>query len=351
MPGEQNLWATERPRLTLYDGREAGPGLSAHMTLWEFYCGYARPVVLKLKCKPRGLDVYDQVLRRWKELTGDPPLKQIDEETLSGFLQQLEEFPATDRQGRVAIKRLAPNTRRKHWAHLDRVLKLAGPRTRENRSGKGLVKTIPFCEPPPKEHTPVKPAFTLEEINQWLAVCRLAPSPRTLQGITAAQFWRALIYWIYNVGTRIETTLAVEWDMIRGDWLYLPPAIMKGHAGKEPCVNAHALAAIEPLRRAGWPRVFPWPHGSGWLQAVRRGLLATSRIAPLRQRELGFHALRRAMTGVVAQRHALVAQDQLGHTQWETTARHYLPREVRVRVMNDLPQPDPSSADPQRRLF
>ncbi len=350
MRSEQESWAKDAPQLRLFCGEAEiadgdARGLSPQMGLWQFYLNYARPVVLEPKSKPRGLDVYDQVMGRWRDLTGDPPLASIDEYTLSEFIARVKSL--TTRAGRP----LANNTIHKHWVHVDRILKLTGPRSRQQKAGKGLLEEVPFIEGPRKEEKPVIDPYSIAEIESLLMVCQRATVPRSVRGIGAPTFWRALVLFIYNVGTRIETTLQIEWEMIHENWLALPAAIMKGHAGKRPWLNGHAMEAIEPLRAAGHGRIFPWPHTSWYIQEVRRRLLARTLIPLRRRRDLGFHGLRRAMTAMIAPESAPVAQDQLGHTEWATTKGSYIPKEVRAQVMERLPQPDASRVDPQMRMW
>ncbi len=332
---QHHATTTESVILRLFDAEAEsdGRGLSPSISLWEFYRRYFLPEYLEVRgAADRSRRQYEETLQFWREYTGDPPLVEIDQRTCGQFVRALN--------GRLwRGKPLSPNTVRKHCRHLQVIFDRTGPRSRHNRLGAELLDSPPWLEmPPPREKLP-EDSFTIEEITAWLAACDVAVTPRRMHVIKPADFWRALVRWIYNVGTRIDTTMRLEYPMIRGNWLVVPPAIMKRHAARRFWVNDAAMAAVDAIRTHR-TRIFPWPNwprSQNWLQKTRRLILAAAGIPP--QRRWGFHGLRKAMASQVALIDRRVAQSMMGHTTWEMTAGCYVHPDTIGPVMDRLPQP------------
>ena len=70
---------------------DAGPGdISPSMSLSEFFDGWFLPVVLRSRGESGGTEtVYRDALAWWTKLTGDPPIRQIDEYTVATFAEGL----------------------------------------------------------------------------------------------------------------------------------------------------------------------------------------------------------------------------------------------------------------------
>jgi len=304
--------------------------LSAEMSLSAFYWVYVRPVCLEAHgAAPRTFDAYERTLGLWKRLTGDPPLAKIDQLTCAKFVAKLGERPG--RKGNVS-----PNTIRKHCVQLQMVLDRAGPRTRDNRLGTGLIEEVPWLERPKPRPKAATDNFTLEEISQWLAACEIATKPE-VEGIPAPDWWRALVRFLYNTGLRIGTAMGLRWDMIEGDWIVIPPEIMKTHAGKRHPLNKSARAAIEAIRTPD-PRIFPHPYKRvTQIHKIRADILAASDIPPARR--FGFHGLRKALATHLAQKNPMIATMMLGHTMAKTTQDHYVNPGIAAAVMAKVPQP------------
>jgi len=336
---------------------ESAPGdehrLSPAMTLREFYDRYVRPVILAARnARPRNLDAYAQSLRYWERFTGNPPLEAIDEYVCAEFVRKVSRLP-----GRDPARNVSPNTVRKHCTHLQRLLDLAGPKTRTNRQGKGLLIDPPYLERPPKrEEEPIE-GITLEELEQFLAAARHARRPR-IPGLTPWRFWRALSLFLANVGTRIETTILLEWSMLQDDVLHIPAEIVKGNNAKRIRVNQAARDALLGVRTAD-RRIFPWPlrakkmvYTLSDLQKVRRDILAQTEIPPARQKQLGFHSFRRRLATELARVNPMVATNQLGHVGSEVTRKNYVAGSVATAVLETLPQPNTTlPTDRQLLLF
>lgn len=335
-------------------GRDAGPddGLSKEMTLRQFYRQYVGPVVLRGRdAAAANLQCYEESVKLWVLYTADPPLGAIggNPRIAAGFARCLKK-----RTWRG--KPISSNTIRKHLGAIQFVLDLAGPKvaglmgaarpTNEAKARRdglfgvdadGRPISTPYLRRPAAIVRPPE-AFSLEEISAWLAVSRGARFPRDVQPIEPADWWRALILWTCNVGTRIATTLALRWDWLDGQTLHVPAAALKGRRrGENLFVNQYALAAIEPLRSAGYQTLFPWPHHTNYLQAVRRRLLEAAGIP--KPRRFGFHGLRKFLATELARSNPIAAQKALGHTGMAMTRDHYVDSRVVQEAIEQLAQP------------
>jgi len=332
-------------------------GPTVRWTLRQFYDGYVLPVCLE----PRGVSPLTvredrQALRYWACLVGDPPLEEINQTVCADFLRRLAWFP-----GRPCVfwpegDFISPNTLRKHCRHLQRMFALAGPSGPGNRLGADLLERVPWLEAPSRDDHEAEAVFTLDEIGQWIDVCDQAITP-PIPGVPPPDFWRALVVWTANVGTRIASTIQIEWSMIQegrgGWWLHAPGRVMKRGRARKLFVNRPALEAARSIRRAD-RRVFPWPYTLDYLHKARVRLLARSEIPAARR--FGFHALRRTLATELAAVNAIVAQKQMGHTAISVTRDSYVHASAMVDAMQRIKQPvakGPAirAADRQLRLF
>ncbi len=349
--------ATLGPQLRLFRGDQRSPpsrghhlGLSAEMTLREFFREYALPCVLAARrAAPRNVQSYEESLRLWVLYTADPALGSIDNAVCASFSLLLAE--RRGKQGRP----VSPNTVRKHLGAIQFLLDLAGPkligltgpgrRTNESKaSGRGLFgldkdgrpRGTPYLEKPPKRHKPSEDVFTVEEISKWLAGCQYAKAPRKIPGLPPEKFWTALVFWNYNVGTRIGTTVAITYDMLDGDVLRVPAEYLKGHNDQDFYVNAEARKVVEAIRTSD-PRIFPWPHGMTYLHKVRRDLLAAAGLP--KPRRFGFHGGRKCLCTELMQINSLAAQKAMGHLGIAMSRDAYTSRRIVAEAMKHLPQP------------
>ena len=172
-------------RLRLFDGQTANRDgrtiaadssgmLSSEMSLLEFYRRFVRGVYFVTRgTSERTAAEYECSLRYWRQLTDDPPLCQIDDETCSRFVRQLVCFP-----GRRTT-RLSPNTVRKHCVAIQHCLDLAGPRTRKHPAARQLIDRPCYLERPASIiHTPT--SYSLHDIPRCsvlLSKARSRPGP------------------------------------------------------------------------------------------------------------------------------------------------------------------------------
>lgn len=312
------------------NGEAARQPLSVDMSLRGFYESYFRPICLQATgARPDSIEAYEISVRLWDQYVGEVPLRAIDERVCAMFTEKVAARPG------VKSVRVSPNTIRGRARHIQVILDRAGPRTREKRQNASLLAESPYVPQPRPRVTPPTDIFTLEEIAAWMAACDVAQRPK-LPDITPGEWWRALVRFIYNVGTRIRTTIELRFDMIDGEWIDAPPESMKCLVGKRLYLNQPAREAIESVRK-GQARIFAWPYTRYYLQTVRREILAASTIPP--ERRFGFHSLRRALATELARTNPLAAQLQLGHAGMAVTKNSYISRSIIADAIRDIPQP------------
>lgn len=332
-----------RPVLSVFSGDAAGherraADLSPAMTLGEFYEAYVLPICRQAKgADSKTIAVDRTALRYWGQFTRDPSLDDLDEYDCADFTERHAELPG--RAGKLC----SPNTIRKHCTHLQYILDRAGPRSRRVRTAARLIAEPPGFDRPrlrTKAHPEVIP---LEEIAAWLQACRFAAAPNGLPRISPAEWWRALILFVYNTGLRIDTVMRLEWSMFnQAGWLDVPAEIFKGgqHGGLF-YVNSAAREAIERLRKARQDRVFPWhawPTSSSYLHKHRRRIWQHAHIC---RPGNGFHGLRRALLTWLSGHNDLIARFVAGHVAGNDILRgHYVDhRKIVHDLLERVPQP------------
>jgi integrase len=328
--------------------------ITADRTLSEFYRLYYLPVVLKARgAGERNIDQYEQSIATWIKLTGDPPLSQIDEITCANFLEQMHRQP-----GKRIGTRIATNTVHKHCRTLQAVIDKTGPKTRENRMGKGVLKAeaVPYLEKPTIEkQVQFDRHLRMEEIDAWLATTEDATQPENYS-LPASIWWQSLIVFGYNTGPRIGTLLALRWKWLdkSGTWLRVP-------AGAAPKINnelliycnQHARATLARLRRYKpdlEEKIFPFPYGESWLHELRRRQF---KAAGIDRYDDGFHALRRSCSNEAMLIHPLLEPVVLGHSHRDVAGMHYRQLADLCTKLEAMPQPKwvPRELRKQQELF
>jgi hypothetical protein len=353
-------WAPPDPLSDFPRSADSRGGLSPAMRLSEFFAAHAMPSYLVAgDAAPRNVDQYAESVRLWARATGDPPLAAIDGQTCDRFLAWLRARPG--RRGGT----LSPNTVLKHRVAVQKILDLAGPRSRSNpraaaRHGlfgdddDGLPREAPLIMRPKKQSHAPSGGWTLREIGQWMDAAAAWTKP-ALVGIEPGVFWVETTRFLFNTALRRETAVTVRRDMIHRGWLTVPAALMKGgRRDHEIWLNRHAREAVERLTTADG-RIVPWPHGLNYLsQCVADQVEAWCPPERRAQIDKPLHALRARCLTILWSRDSGVSKHVAGHVGGDVTLSHYVGRSAMRRELDRLPQPKRTShgyLEGQRMLF
>jgi hypothetical protein len=312
-------------------------------------------VVLRGKGASQGtILVYTDALRWWKTLTGDPPLAQIDDYTVSAFAEGLRS--TRYRRGKLGEWRaLTEDSIAKHLRTIRAVLYRIGPTRDPARPAKELVHTAPLISVPKVEQDP-KPTFSLAQARRIVEAAQHFRHP-DLPGLRPYQWWRGFLGTLYVSGFRPGTARLLEWPMLKheedGFWLMVPsrlvPKTKKGTKVALPSWLGEMLA--------NWPRmgllIFPYPRHKDTLGDDHKALQLLAGMAEDATLELKawrrFHGdqLERLGIGLADK----IGQQALDHGDSVTTKSHY------VNLVNELRRRLPCLWDEgpvqriQRRLF
>ena len=338
-PNPDSRPETATPQLRLFQPTSLS-GLSPSMTLSEFYWAFVRTNCLKAHgAKKTNLAEYDTSIKYWAELTGDPPLSSIDDGFTGGFLCALRELP-----GKKKGSKMAKTTIHKHCRHLQYMFDRAGPRSRDNRLGQGLIAITPYLDRPKIGRQTVTKNFSLVEIAALLDACADLVWP-SLGWVPAPAWWRSLILVGYNTGLRIGTLVELRFSWLRtdelGTWVEVPGWALKTDDARRFYINPWALSAlgtVRPPAGSSEDRVYAWQHGNSWLHGVRRRLFKRAGLPAARAEGNGFHGLRKAFVTELSKINAVAAKMAAGHSP-DVTIDFYTAECVMVEAMNKLPQP------------
>ena len=322
-------------------------GLSPEMTLSAFFRDFYRPIVLVSKGAAASTVAEDETsFRYWKKFTGDPPICQIDQHTCAAFVSGL--LSVRKRCGEP----LSTTTINKHANAVQKVLDLIGPPGRERRlrQAQWLVDLVPFIERPPATKTGPKGVYTFDEIQRLVFAATDARVPDKL-AVTPAEFWTALLVFLFNTGCRIGESMKLTWRMVDDDerLLRLPWSVRKGRKFHEVPLNDAAMAAIATMRRCHTERVFPWPVWPNSKQQLFKELRRLRIVLPSGRR-FGTHGIRKGTGTLVDAKNPTAAQKLLGHSTAQMTRDFYVADTVVRAALVDLPRLVTRNVH-QRKLF
>lgn len=277
---------------------------------------------------PRTLAEYNSTIHLWEEITGDPPVSQIDDRLITQFAAGL-----AARKGKAG-RGLSRNTIRKHLRHLRAMLRLLGPRATR---GIGLLAELPVIEWPRPAMRPIT-TFTMNELRALRDAASDFQTPLTAP-IPSDRWWIAMVTVLYNTSWRIGTALQLRWEWIQGNLAVIPAeAHKRGDAGRRYYLNTHARQALNSIhRKDSNGLVFPW---NGAILSLQRWRRRIARKCGIPDDELhGFHCIRRTALSEIAKLNPLVARIMAGHAIHDVLAEHYISDDVIASTLEQLPQP------------
>jgi integrase len=304
------------------------------ITLSTFFEKWYRPQKL-FDATQSTIESYEQVLKMWRRLIGDPPVKQITPTMLALF-----------RGARLRMKglnghTLSPNTVRSNLRHLQVLLEKLGPPARGNRDGQRILADVPWVQPP-REVVKIPRTVALE----WLSACYEAAKGMrkpVIPGVRAPAYWRALLVVVWNTGLRRGTLFAMRWEDVDLEHprIVLPAARMKS---RRPMIVHLTPVAAEALRSicTDGELVFPWETSTQWKWRFPHLFHELQNLAGIPKKEhFGLHMIRKTVASALWEVSPGAAQFALGHTTADVTRKHYVDGgELVARALDQLPQPD-----------
>jgi len=311
-------------------------------TLSAVYWRYYRPLHLESSGAADGnYQAYEIALKLWIEITGDPPLAEIDAYCAARFVSGLR---ARTYRG----ERIAANTVRKHGKQIQFLLDACLPprRERRDRPSAGLLEDVPYLKLPPEETSDDDVTYTLEELASIFAATPRATGRRDLP-VPADRWWEAFLLFTFNTGFRLGTMLTIEWPMVAADRtsIRVPLRSLKGKRAKRQPLNVHAAEALGLIAPAGAAppakRIFPW---GDWPRSKTSfykhwGLLLAAAGLP-KERRLGVHALRRLHVTEMVRISEFAAQKSAGHHSARLTCERYTAGTHLTESLARLRQPE-----------
>lgn len=310
--------------------------------------------------KPRTVEAYEGALDHWERLTADPDFRDIDEQTLFEFQQSLidDAGPAPDEQmlfgwesepaarrrrskrSRARAPVLQPTTANKILRHVMAILNRLGPKAHGNPEGRGLIATVPYVRPLPEEPRDPRTASE-EEIGRIYRAAEDAEWPHPLAtGVPTADWWRALVVVLYNLGLRRNDFLSLQFAEIdfRGHSLRRKSEKTRKRKPKplHSVVIDHLSRILPPPEK---PRlcVFGLPESQRQLYKTWYQIQES---AGLSEPYYTFHEIRKTCGTAYYEVNPAAAQSILEHSSIATTDKYYANCDpILQRAVDQLRQP------------
>jgi len=307
--------------------------MDAGLTLVSFFRRYFSPLFLD-DARPRTFEAYEEMLRHWRRITGDPELP-FGAAVLAAFKVELH-------------KTHAAATVNKHLRAVNAILAKCGPAGSGNRDALGLIGETTWTRPLREDRRrpravgddlvsriytaatfarwPHSPSFTLKG--------NCVGAGKGSAGNFAAAWWRALICVAITTGFRRGALLSLRWSDIDlvARTIAVPAWIDKCHEGRVKPLHAAAVRHMLAIRGPGG-LVFAF---DGCLLTLGRQWHAIQDAADIPAVEhIKLHDLKRfAGTRYAAISSPWVVQQMLDHSSIETS-RFYVNATEACRVAVD----------------
>lgn len=288
------------------------------MTLLEFADSFIR---CNLDLTPKSAEQLRITVRRFDEFARHSVrIDELSRELVSDFL-------------RNRLVRFARETVKRNRRHLLQLWREAAEQ--------GLIT------PPPKIATircprPLPKAIPLATLTRLLHAANQQTHLMRGTTIQRSLFWRSILLFIYDVGSRLTATLDVEWTDLDVDnrVAVLRHGVAKTKLGQLLDFSEQTADELRLLRHVSTSsKVWPYPYCKRQIWAQFKALMIAAGLSP--ERGIAFHALRKthaSMTAAVTNRQT--ACDRMGHTSLSMTERYIDPRLLKiVRVADQLPRP------------
>ncbi len=272
--------------------------------------------------RPKTFYAYDQSVRLWTTITGDPELP-CGQAVMAAFKVE-------------ALKRCAASTVNKHLRQLNAILAKCGPPGPGNRDALGIVDRVPWTKPL-RTDEPAPREVEDETIDAIFNACHAARYPRRLDH---AEWWQALVCFAITTGTRRAAVLATRWrdiDLAKRT-ARVPAAGDKCHRTRTKPLHPETINRILGIRRAADELLFPWDASEKtWYRTWDEIQDAAAIADPDRIR---FHDLKRYAGTRYADAGPWVVQKMLDHASIDTS-RFYVNADTACRrAVEAFPMPN-----------
>lgn len=329
-------WTTSR-------GETLFPAVDDRPTLGGFYRDYFKPNCLA-DDKDVTIQTYEQVVRQWVRLTGDPPLEAITVSTLAKFRDCQSRM-----RGRKPGSRKSPNSVRTVLRLLQAILDKTGEPHRRNRDAAGILDRVPYVKPP-KEVVRQPKIATPEQLDAVYVAAVAAEIPR-IEGFKPPAWWRALLVVALNTSFRRRTLFELRMADVR--WqdrsIVVNPDQVKNSIGGIVPINDTTLEHLKTIR-TDRELLFPWPHDMTHFHTCFHNLQDAAGIP--RDEHFGLHSIRKLAATLLWEHSPATAQLTLGHASLRTTRKHYVAGGDMLRkAIDQLPQPASFTNHDQDKLI
>lgn len=345
-------------RLVVHDGPR-----SEGWTLDTVYRQLLRPSLVDDGCAAATLASHDESLDWWVQITGDPPLPAIAEETLGRFKRELRSV--TYKRGAAGRPRLlAAFTQRKHLCNVRAVLLHAGQGS-PRREGRKLCDELPRLVVKSLDTDP-KPHFTLSAARAVIAATQtmVARVETVWASVPLPAFFLAYLLVLFYTGLRAGTVRRLRYSMLEysdgeerlaGHWIRVPAAVeRKTHKGRWRYLHPAAYRAIDAIRTPGRDLIFESAEHVRTFHDRHKRLQQA--LGTPEEKCLSLQAWRRThgtwLTRLGAKQAKQIAQRALDHASARTTSQFYVSEdEVEAEFIAQLPDLTPAAVDRQLELF
>lgn len=250
------------------------PGADSRLgwRLADFFCNWFCPGVLTpQQAAPGTIDRYDEMLRYWEAISGNPILLDLGDSHTMAFANELPKWGFLRRGVKKGAKvpigllakhpaysPLSPTTIAEHVSRLATLLKHAGPRFHPRKPAAEILPRCPYV-PMVTAAAEEKMAFSLDDARAMVrAAMRMTRPLEAKTGLTPELWWHCRLAIFYFTGLRAEAVLQLAWEHVenRGGtrWLKVPGEIVK--TGKPLEMPLHAqldeiLLRVKAARPAG----------------------------------------------------------------------------------------------------
>jgi integrase len=287
-------------------------------TLSEFYESYYRDVGL-LGSRPATYEGYEQTLKHWKTITGDPALSAIDRLIFSRFVTRL-------------MLTMSKRTARKHAILINAMVEesgFPGVMTRQIRKSLRAERRLPEGD------------WSEDEVTKMLTAAGTMQRSSKTGPLQTHAFWRLFVNAAYLLGEHRDELMSIRLSHVdlQGGHISIPSRQKTGKPNYKPI-----HPSLAELIQATWSnrdRLLPWRDwdAESWTTARNSRadfhkrfirLLELAGIPKARQ-SLGTRGFRKMHLTRLAETSMSAAQGSANHADIAVTLGHYVSGEVQRR--------------------